>query len=667
MLRYLLLTCLLTTAASALTVSLTSPRPGLTFTDSEPVDVRVSVSDAPAEVTVHWSARETEGSWTGHGELRVTVTQGRGEVPLRLGLPGRGLFPVTLEAACGAQRAEAVTNVAVVYTPPAPDPASPVGIFYTPRTWIRPPYPNAAEACALSHRLLGASWSRLNFWAGSFGKITVAERDGKPDVSGDWQTWKEYAKALRAEGISILGEIAQCPAALSSQPDARDVAGDAGERRLRVKPRDYAEWDSLMENLARDFADEIDHWEIWNEANLRDRYWSGTPEELVELVEHTTAALKRGNPDAKILGCGFVHDRKYADHVLELGLGQYLDIFSVHYTDEHPGEATAWRELLTKHGLDLPLWNSEERSEVPLQNLAEGIQRSFKFMHLNTGYEDYRLLVNADFTCRRPAVWHAVGAHFLSGATYLGPVDCGPGRRGYALARGAERLLAVSGNPVSALFQAGHPIATIEAEPLTAAGLSATNRYGRSWPVPLTDGRGQLALESGLMYLSGAKRIKLLGVAEPAGGGLAAEAEGGTCSAGWGRSRHPGFSGDLTLDIWADAEPGPEGYWAEVKLNVPQAGRYQVIFAGNSLSRLRPPRSLSPFVWQFDGGAEHLADQAQPTVPDVTGAPGGVNVLGEVDLTAGEHTFRLRLTGRRDQPDQHYALWFDAIALRPVE
>lgn len=44
-----------------------------------------------------------------------------------------------------------------------------------------------------------------------------------------------------------------------------------------------------------------------------------------------------------------------------------------------------------------------------------------------------------------------------------------------------------------------------------------------------------------------------------------------------------------------------------------------------------------------------------------------MSTLGEVELDAGQHTFRLRLTGRREVYDTHYALWFDAIALRKAE
>ncbi len=43
-------------------------------------------------------------------------------------------------------------------------------------------------------------------------------------------------------------------------------------------------------------------------------------------------------------------------------------------------------------------------------------------------------------------------------------------------------------------------------------------------------------------------------------------------------------------------------------------------------------------------------------------------VVAGVDVSP-EHLddFRLRLTGRRDQPDDYYALWFDALALRLVD
>jgi hypothetical protein len=193
-----------------------------------------------------------------------------------------------------------------------------------------------------------------------------------------------------------------------------------------------------------------------------------------------------------------------------------------------------------------------------------------------------------------------------------------------------------------------------------------TDAYGRSQPLAVANGRARLAL-SGTVYLNGARTLQVISAeVATAPGVTVSEAEDGRHSAGWGLCEHQGFSEGRTLDIWAEAEPGPEGYWVELKLNAPQAGRYELLFAGNGLSRLKPPRSLSPFVWQTDGGEEHVAQDALPVTTDIPGAPEGLSTLGVVTLTAGEHTFRLKLTGRRDEPDRHYALWFDAVALRKV-
>ena len=99
-----------------------------------------------------------------------------------------------------------------------------------------------------------------------------------------------------------------------------------------------------------------------------------------------------------------------------------------------------------------------------------------------------------------------------------------------------------------------------------------------------------------------------------------------------------------------------------MKMNVPEAGEYDVFFSGNSLGRLAPPASLSPFVWKFDDGIKYKADHALPVIT-CSGAPEGLSTLGRVKLTAGQHTFHLRLIAPRTMYDSNYALWFDAIAL----
>jgi hypothetical protein len=143
--------------AGVLGVKASSPRVGLVFTDSETVDVRAAVTSTAASTTatVVWSVEETEGPWKNSGQVTVAVQNGQGEQALPLGLPGRGLYQLTLNATAGGEEALPCNiTVAVVFTPPTPDPASPWASFYIPQGGDFPGDALGAKANALSHRLL---------------------------------------------------------------------------------------------------------------------------------------------------------------------------------------------------------------------------------------------------------------------------------------------------------------------------------------------------------------------------------------------------------------------------------------------------------------------------------------------------------------------------------
>jgi hypothetical protein len=664
-----------TGAPLGMAVKAVSQRSGLLFTDSEPVDVRARVTGAQTAATVEYTVSDMAPTapnggpaWHVEGKLSLPApVNGLAEGPLPLKLPGRGLYHLQLTATAGGQSAKSETWVAVVFTPAKPDPASPWAIFYAPPEWFDPANPNGAQDAALSHRLLGASWTRLNFWAGSFGKVTVTQGD-KPTVTYDKTQWMRYATALRKEGINIMGEIAQCPRELSSRPNDEATAGDAGPIYNRVKPASYELWGQLMAQVAADFRDEIPVWEVWNEANLQDGYWVGTPEDFYELVKQTAAGLRRGNPKARIAAAGFVHGHAFADKLFQLGLGKEIDILSVHYTDETPSDITGYQALLAKYGLKLPIWNSEERSEVPLHNLASPIERSFKFIHVAVGYPDFRPLVRQDYTVQPAGVLFSVGAHCIGAAKFVALSDKTPGCETFLFRRGAEMIAAVESRGLPALF-GGAATVVLQVEPLRlGVAPTATDTWGRSRPLRIERGQVIVPLTDRLVFVNGCRTVQVTET-QPSrtGAGLIFEAESGKWSGGWSANPRDGFSGGKILELWAPAAPEPDGFWAEVGLDVPADGRYEVIFSGNGLSRLAKPRSLSPFVWTIDGGPEHVADDALPPVAEATGMPESPSILGQVDLTRGKHTFRLKLTGPRDQPDHNYALWFDAIVLRPVK
>jgi len=596
-------------------------------------------------------------------------SDGTVEAALPLDLPGRGLYKLAVSASSGDAEARAETSVAVVFAPAETDPKSPWGIF-----WV--PVGDNPRDAARSIRLLGASWARFNFWAFSFDRIAVTEGP-EPEVSPEYSRWKRHARALHDEGLFIMGEIAQCPRVLSSRPDDTSSEGDAGPMWARVKPRDYALWDQLMEKLAQDFSSEIDVWEIWNEPNIG--FWEGTVEEYAELVEHTARAFRRGNPDARIAAGGFVAGFDFVGKLFQLGLGDNIDILSVHYTDEKPAEIARWRDLLAKHDLSLPIWNSEEKSEIPLRNLAGGVERSFKFIHVEIGYPDYRPLVARDLTVLPAGIAFSVAAHCIGAGEYAGECRDVPGFEVHFFRRGDE-IVAVFQRAIvkdrTKLFEPKATRLTLAVEPLDEASAPvATDILGRSRPLAIADGRAELSLDPalsvtsstpGAVFVNGARRVEVVEVNDVRRDNRISvfEAESGRWSDGWSVIERDGFFGGKTVDIWADADPGPEGYWVELPIKVTRPGRYEVVFSGNPLKRLRRPRSLSPFTWSIDAGKKHVVDAPVPTPAGPLGAVGGLGSLGTVDLTGGWHAFRLALTASRDAPDNRYALWFDALILR---
>ncbi len=651
--------------AKGFVVWIVSPRAGMLFTDGDPVDVRVRVGGPGGDTAVEFSVSSAAGDWKDSG--RLTIKRGETEKPLPLKLPGRGLFDVTIKAVSGKARSQAAAPVAVVFAPLPPAEAAAWGGIYTHPGGFDTDYPDQVRDSVRSMRMLGAGACRLPFWAFSFGKVTVA--NGK--ASADSAFWKTVAKALRKEGIFILGNPCQMPKELSSQPDRTGQEGDGGPVWCRVKPKDYRLWDQVMEQMARDFRDEISVWEMWNEPDLF--YWKGTPREYVELVAHTAAAIRRGNPKAKI-SAGSFSSAGAVGRYLSLGLGKHIDILTFHYSDEGRA-ASAARRQLKAHGLNLPMWNTEERNEIPLRNLAAGVRRNFKFANTLNGYEGFRPVTRPDFTVRPPGIWFSVGAHCIGSGQYVGTgLEVVPGCEVYFFRRGDEKIVAFrnSAAPAKLLDPNSNRAkrVTLKLEPLAAGTpVTVTDVWGRSRTLDIRDGRADVPLPDGYAFINGARTAEVVKVelppARPAA--LVFEAEKGKWSKGWGNNAHAGYSENRLLEIWTKTDPGAGGYWAEVKFTAPAAGRYELIFAGTTLEGLVAGKSwLSPFAWRVDGGAERAVRSPLPVIRKVAGAPQGISVLEVLDLEAGEHTFRLRLLGRNDPPHNTWGMWFDAIALKRV-
>ena len=74
-------------------------------------------------------------------------------------------------------------------------------------------------------------------------------------------------------------------------------------------PRDYDKWAGLIQALVRHWTerygrDEVRRWyfEVWNEPNLKDLFWSGDQAEYFQLYDATVRAVKNVSPDYRVGG-----------------------------------------------------------------------------------------------------------------------------------------------------------------------------------------------------------------------------------------------------------------------------------------------------------------------------------------------------------------------------
>jgi len=674
-----LLTCSAVLAQDSLSVRAVGTQPSLIFTDAKKVKVNIQVKGGSGDVGVRYVISDTFGTWQKKGVVKIERTGSNPvEKPLPLAVPNRGYYTLILNAQCGNQTAEQKTSVAVIYAPAASDIDSPWGIFWIPNVAPGSNEEDSATQLAENMRLMGASWVRFNFWESVYG---AEVRDGK--VVLDLKKMKKQAAAFKKAGLHIFGEIVMVPKALASSTDVTS-SGDAGPLYSRIKPSNYALWEQLVEQITREFKDDIDIWEIWNEADAPMAYWSGTADEFVELVQHTSAAIRRGNPKAKVAGAGFTglaltnpEFKARTERMFELGIGKYFDILSIHYSDGEIGAFNKWDEFKKKHNLTQPLLNSEEISTIPLENLKHGL-RTFKFLHIDIGYPALAPLLHLDWSPAPSAVAYSTGAHLIGSKKFVRSEE----KNGFVIyyfgdknSVAAIRLQTTTVKPkkLSDLSNALENF-SIAVKPSSKAPVEYADIFGRG--KKLAGGKGiirfqsehegeynQAAVKDPVVFITNCSQItSIKGISTKKSFAVVAEAEEGEYSNGWSVVDADGWSGSKYLNIWAENEPDAKGYYVNLKMNVPVSGEYDVYFSGNSLARLVPPASLSPFVWQFDDGVKYKADHGLPVIT-CSGAPEGLSNLGRVKLTAGQHVFHLRLTAPREQYDRNYALWFDAIAL----
>ena len=128
------------------------------------------------------------------------------------------------------------------------------------------------------------------------------DRNGKPVYN--WQYIDELYDFLLGAGVRPFVEFGFMPHALAS--GSKTIFWWKGNV---TPPKDYAKWSGLITALVQHWTeryghDEVKQWyfEVWNEPNLKDGFWTGDQAEYFKLYAATARAVKAVSKDYRVGG-----------------------------------------------------------------------------------------------------------------------------------------------------------------------------------------------------------------------------------------------------------------------------------------------------------------------------------------------------------------------------
>jgi len=156
---------------------------------------------------------------------------------------------------------------------------------------------------------------------------------------------------------------ARAPSALSSPP--------SGLYYPWYDSRNY--WGQFVHAVVSEYGDRVKNWEMWNEVDLWNYYWSGSVEEYARLLKVGYQATKAACPDCTVLFAGvqFWADQAYHVWILEElasdpqapANNYFFDVMSVHLYSgsENPYDIiNVIHGNMTAYGMgDHPVWLTE--------------------------------------------------------------------------------------------------------------------------------------------------------------------------------------------------------------------------------------------------------------------------------------------------------------------
>ena len=369
-----------------------------------------------------------------------------------------GLFRVTLRPVDPALAAE---HEMVAARLPRPRPVPHERSYFGTHATIRPFFIDYAHK-------IGMKWTRFHDatrlckWLG-----------GEPE-RGEYRWYDEQIRGVRDGGLQILALPDYPPAWAHADPDKTGNVIDVDA---------FARY---CEAAAKHYRGLIDYWETWNEPYMN-YFFKGSAEQFAAVLDAGAAAIRRGNPDARVVGfCPELSSLAFPRRVAAVSRAK-MDIFSFHaYFQNLTGGGTVdfARELAllldaAKQEPGIECWDTEGTfgavgtnsfysflgeprvnewgaafgSRVWLSTAAAGFRRTFIYtLHQSDTimyHGGYKTLINYDRSVTPSAVATAVTAYCMDG---LSPVACPRVHQGaaqYAFADGDRAVWATFRDPLA--------------------------------------------------------------------------------------------------------------------------------------------------------------------------------------------------------------------------
>ncbi|MBU4205030.1 beta-galactosidase [Patescibacteria group bacterium] len=213
----------------------------------------------------------------------------------------------------------------------------------------------------------------------------------------DWELTDIYVKGASNAGIKISAVVQ--PFASWDQKNTPAITGcnalDFAYYDYKASPpNDLAEYKNFLTKTVERYKDSVAIWEIGNEYEGQCGGYQNNPEGYLKLLKISYGIIKEIDPEAKVLNGGaleFLDDsiKNFWTKFFQLGGGQYLDYFNVHYNIERISNAKLnpatfqevlafYNNLMDKNGGKKPLYLTEfgiysgSPSAQPFGQFAQG-------------------------------------------------------------------------------------------------------------------------------------------------------------------------------------------------------------------------------------------------------------------------------------------------------